>query len=101
MPSKKYFQIMGMLSFSIFLSACSNLPPFTLAADTEKLRADIRTMRKQWESERCPNNARKSQCAELMQSGLQHCLKRNPSEKTKCIYKELHCTLFEGEACRY
>lgn len=95
-----HFQILGLFA-CFFLFACSDPPVFTPSASTATLRADIQTLQAQWKSERCPSNARKSQCDDLMQRGLQHCLKRNPTQKTRCIYTELYCTLFGGKACRF
>lgn len=82
--------------------ACSATDPeFVPYGEPKAMRKEIQAMKSQWISERCPSGAKPSQCDDILQSGLHRCLKKNPSQKTKCIYNELYCTLFGGDACRY
>ncbi|MBF0277281.1 MAG: hypothetical protein HQM13_05815 [SAR324 cluster bacterium] len=94
-------QVGGILSVLFLLISCSNAPEFTPRAEQETLRGDIQSMREQWRTEKCPGNAKRSQCEDFIQSGLRHCMNKNPSQKTRCIYNELYCTLFGGKACRF
>ncbi len=97
------FQTRWLLPMVFLLVSCSNSPTleFTPERQKEKLRGNIETMREQWRSEKCPSNASISQCREFLQSGLRHCMNRNPAQKTRCVYNELYCTLFGGKACRF
>lgn len=101
MQIQRKFPFAIILCCFLILGACSSNPEFTPGAERSLIREEIRSLKSQWTSEKCPEDATPAQCSEILQRGLDHCLDKNDDPKTRCIYNELYCTLYGGDACRY
>jgi len=89
------------ISVLFLLTSCSSPSEFTPYAETSTLRREIQTLKIQWISEKCPSKASRAQCDDIFQRGISHCIGKSPSQKARCIYNELYCTLYGGDACRF
>ena len=95
---QRIYNLFKSLLFLTFVLACSSSPVLNYDRSEYELRRDVLAMKNQWFNTQCIGTT-DLQCEDLFQKGTQHCLKKTGYPRVKCLYLELHCTLYGGKAC--